>query len=80
MKSSEVRYTRNNNIVMRQIAGETLLIPITQAGAELQKLYTLNDTAAELWGKMASPRSIREMAISLHEEYAGVGCHRMAGH
>ena len=62
-------YKRVDNIITRTIAGETLLIPVTQAGVDLQKVYLLNETAAAIWGLLAEPRDIAAMVAALQEEY-----------
>ena len=62
-------YTKVEKVVTRQIAGETLLIPITQAGADLQKVYLLNETAAAIWELLAQPRELEGLVAALQEQY-----------
>jgi hypothetical protein len=37
------------NVVTRQVAGETLLVPIAGKLVDMEKLYALDDTAAFIW-------------------------------
>lgn len=63
------RLQRNDKIVMRQIAGETMLIPINQTGADLQKVYLLNETAAVVWRLLESPQSLESLVEALQQEF-----------
>jgi hypothetical protein len=62
-------YRRADNIVKRSIAGETLLIPITQVGVDLQKVYLLNETAAAIWDLLEEPQDVSAIVARLLEEY-----------
>ena len=63
------QYTQQSNVVTRRIAGETLLIPITQVGVDLQKVYLLNETAAAVWRLLAEPQSPAALVAALAEQY-----------
>ncbi|MBM9605786.1 PqqD family protein [Desulfopila inferna] len=69
MKNIDVPFKRKDSIVERQVAGETFLVPINQTGADLQKVYVLNETASVLWSKLENFITLRELAAALHEEY-----------
>ena len=60
---------RSDNVVVREIAGQTLLIPLTQTGADLQKIFVLNDTAAAIWCLLADPRTCEQLVHALREAY-----------
>ncbi|MEI6500601.1 MAG: PqqD family protein [Armatimonadota bacterium] len=62
-------YKQSNSVITRQIAGDTLLIPITQVGVDLQKVYLLNETAAAIWELLQTPRSADDLVTSLQETY-----------
>ena len=62
-------YRRADNIISRTIAGETLLIPVTQVGVDLQKVYLLNETAAAIWQLLEEPRDVPAIVERLLEEY-----------
>ena len=57
------RLARSDNFVERQLGNETVLIPISQAGVDVQSIYTLNETAALVWRL-------------LEKDYFHQGCHR----
>jgi hypothetical protein len=62
-------YRRADNIISRCMAGETLLIPVTQVGVDLQKVYLLNETADAIWKLLEEPRDVPSMVASLLDEY-----------
>lgn len=64
-----MRYQQSDKIVIRRIAGEVLLIPITQIGVDLQKVYLLNETAAAIWALLAEPRDTEAVVELLADEY-----------
>ncbi len=64
-----MRYRQHEKVVTRRIAGETLLIPITQIGVDLQRVYLLNETAAAIWALLAEPRDVETVVALLAEEY-----------
>lgn len=63
------RYRRDPNVVTRLIAGETLLVPIRQRLADLQRLYVLEDTARFIWEALDGRRTVEEIATELTEEF-----------
>mgnify|MGYP001606008563 CR=1 FL=1 len=62
-------YKKNGDFVYRNIAGETLLVPIRKAIKELQSIYTLNETACFIWEKIDGRRRLIEIAHLLSSEY-----------
>ncbi len=69
MDKLEGFFRRSDKVVKRQIAGETLLIPINQTGADLQKVYVLNETGAALWDKLEEASSLKDLTGALLAEY-----------
>lgn len=62
-------YQRTEAVITRQIAGDTLLIPVTQVGVDLQKVYLLNETAAAIWDLLRTPRTVEDLVAALQETY-----------
>jgi hypothetical protein len=42
-------FRRRDNLVTREIAGETIVVPISGELADLQRVYSLNPTGAFIW-------------------------------
>ena len=61
---------QSSSVVARQIADQWLLIPLHATGADLQKVYLLNDTSAAIWRLLEQPRSFEELLRALQAEYA----------
>ena len=60
----------SDSVVARQIADQWLLIPIHGTGADLQKVYLLNDTSAAIWRLLEQPMSFEQLVAALQAEYA----------
>jgi len=56
---------------MREIAGQAILVPIRHAGADLHRVFTLNETAAEVWRLLAKPHTLQQLVDALSREYDG---------
>lgn len=66
-------YSRASSVVSRQVAGETVLVPLTARttnaltrGAEL---YTLNAAGVLLWERLSTPQTEESLTQSLVERY-----------
>jgi hypothetical protein len=62
-------YKQSKAVITRRIAGDTLLIPVTQVGVDLQKVYLLNETAAAIWELLQTPQSANDLGTALQETY-----------
>jgi hypothetical protein len=62
-------YRRDVNVIAREIAGETLLVPIRGNLAAMQRIYTLNNVGAFIWGYLDGVRSLAEARDSLLERF-----------
>lgn len=60
---------RTTNVVTRQLAGEIVLVPITQTSADFQQVHLLNNTAAAVWEALEEPRTLDELVSLLAERY-----------
>ena len=61
--------TRSANVVTRELAGEIVLVPITQTSADFQQVHLLNNTAAAVWEAIEEPRTLAELLSLLAESY-----------
>jgi hypothetical protein len=50
MSDLEKVYKKSDSMVSRKIGDESILVPIRQNAGDLDSIYTLNDTAAYIWG------------------------------
>ena len=56
---------------MRSIGDEKVLIPLNQTGAEIQKIYTLNTTAASVWILLETPKTLDQLVRELESDFSG---------
>jgi len=52
---------RNNDIVSRNIAGETILVPIRGNLADMQNIFTLNKIGAFIWERLDGKRPLSQI-------------------
>ncbi len=60
---------RTTNVVTRELAGEIVLVPITQTSADFQQVHLLNNTAAAVWEVLNEPRTLDALLSLLAEHY-----------
>lgn len=67
-------YRRNVGIVAREVAGETILVPVDVRSSDVVSkaadLYVLNDSGALLWRALDQPTDARDLARILMSEFA----------
>ena len=64
-----LQYKRSENVVSRELGGQTVLIPIQQQGVDVQRIYALNATAEAIWELLVIPSTLEDIVVKLGEEY-----------
>ena len=54
-------FKRAENIVSREIAGETILVPVRGRLADMQNIFTLNRVGTYIWDQLNGSRSLAEI-------------------
>ena len=67
--AGERTFVASPDVVVRRIAGETLLVPVSSRVGDLDAIYTLSDVASRVWELLASPVSSRQMVDAVCAEY-----------
>jgi len=62
-------FRQSDRVVARQIVDQWLLIPLHGTGADLQKVYLLNDTSAAIWRLLAQPMTFEQLVSALQAQY-----------
>jgi hypothetical protein len=62
-------YQREKNIVSREIAGETILVPIRGKLADMQNIFTLNTVGAYIWDQLDGTKSLVQILESLLDHF-----------
>ena len=56
-------------LVKRKIAGEVILVPVSDSSLELKGLIVLNETAEFLWDRLPEAENQQALVKALTEEY-----------
>lgn len=62
-------YSRNDNLVVRRIAGETFLVPVVASAAQLDSIYIMNEIGTMIWGLIERRTSLDEITEAVVTEY-----------
>ena len=69
MASLKSIVSQSTSIVTRKTGNEYVLVPITNNIADMNSVYTLNETGAFIWEKIDGKRDLEEIIGALIEEY-----------
>ena len=58
------------SFVTREIAGETLIVPVTGRAMDLESIYVLNPVASRIWDLLRSPTTADRIAAIVAGEFA----------
>ena len=65
-----VTRTQSREYVTRQIAEETLVVPVAGGVGDLDAIYTLNEVAAHIWKIVDAPTSVDRIVEEVCREFA----------
>lgn len=63
------RFKANPNFMLREIAGEAVLIPVGEAGIFENSVISLNESCSFLWQLFQTPRTAEEAITEAKKEY-----------
>ena len=63
------KYIHGKDIVCRNIAGETILVPIRGNLADMQQIFTLNTVGAFIWDQFNGERKLADILEILLEHF-----------
>jgi methyltransferase-like protein len=61
--------SHSSSIVTRKTGNEYVLVPITNNIADMNSVYTLNETGAYIWELIDGKRNVEEIITLLTEDY-----------
>lgn len=62
-------YRRKDAVVQREVAGQTLLVPIQGNTADLQRVFSLNAVGRCVWEALADARTEGQLAADVMERF-----------
>ncbi|MCF7838664.1 MAG: PqqD family protein, partial [Candidatus Marinimicrobia bacterium] len=69
MLDNHTQFAKVGDVVRRQIADETILVPVRQTAEALDSIYSVNPVAARIWDLLDGHKSMGEIRAALLEEY-----------
>lgn len=69
-RKNHTRYKANPDFLLREVAGEAVLIPIGEAGVFENSVISLNDTCRFLWQLFQIPMTIEDVIAEARKEYS----------
>jgi hypothetical protein len=69
MEANEKLYSQNENIVRRDIADETILVPIRGNLADMQRIYALDPVADFIWQQLDGTQSLETIHAAILENF-----------
>lgn len=60
---------RNENFILRDTAGLTVILPVGEASLSFPGMISVNETGAFLWDKLAEEQTVQTLAQALTEAY-----------
>ncbi len=67
--SDSATYQQAEDFVSRNIAGETVLVPLRQQIGDLDSIYTLNEVATLVWERLARPSTVGQLTQAIGEAF-----------
>lgn len=65
-----VVYRRSEDLAVRAIGGDTLLMPVRSSGAGPDNIVILNETGSVIWRVLATPSRLEAIVEALEAEFA----------
>lgn len=65
----EQKFKKKTNCVAKEVDDELVIVPIKDDLAEMDYLYTLNETASFVWNRLDGRTTLKEIAEKLTENY-----------
>lgn len=62
-------FIKDDNLMARNIAGETLIVPIRNSIGDLNSIYTLNEVSARVWQLIDASTSVNQIVETISAEY-----------
>jgi hypothetical protein len=58
-------FIKNEEVISRKIAGETILVPVRGTLADMRRIFTLNPVAEHIWRRIDGKNSIENIGSTI---------------
>ena len=62
-------YAKETNLVTRDIAGETIIVPVKSNVGDLDSIYTLNEIGTLIWQLIDGKKSVSQIVDAISSAY-----------
>lgn len=62
-------YHHKENMVCRKIGKELVIVPLRNNVADMDNIYTLNETGAFIWDDIDGKKSVKDIIIDIMENF-----------
>jgi hypothetical protein len=69
MTASAKCFSRENDCVTREIAGETIIVPIRNRVGDLDSIFTLNEVGTMIWQLLDGRTNTHQIAEAVQQAY-----------
>ena len=69
MNTLETCFVKEKDLVTRDIAGESIIVPIKGHVGDLEGIFTLNEVGAMIWRLIDGQKTGRQLAEAVKDEY-----------
>jgi hypothetical protein len=69
MEISDSCFIKGKDLVTRNVAGETIIVPVRNNVGNLDSIYTLNEVATMIWQLIDGKNSVSEIAEEICTTY-----------
>ncbi|MGB2593201.1 MAG: PqqD family protein [Candidatus Acidiferrum sp.] len=69
LNAASLRHARSTSIVSREVAGETIVVPICKGVGDLDSVFTFNPVGRSLWRMLENGQSIEELTNWVVKHY-----------
>jgi hypothetical protein len=66
---AQMVYRRSNEVVCREVGGESILVPIRNRVGDLESIFVLSPVAARIWAMLDRPIPFDEIVDTLCTEF-----------
>lgn len=71
MNDKEKRYRTNPDFLLREIAGDAILVPVGDSAAQFNGMISVNETFRFLWELFQEPHTVGEAVEAATKEFDG---------
>jgi hypothetical protein len=69
MNLKDLIFSKKEDFVTREIAGEMIIVPIRKQAGDLESIYTLNELGTTIWGMIDGKTKVSKIIEAIHENY-----------